>query len=88
MASSIRMQALPDPERPDFEPPSRRIGRYDPFVPESPHIGVYIRAYPASFRPSMARRVIRSYLQTNGLGNRTVLTEPLSHPGGRRFESA
>jgi hypothetical protein len=35
---------------PQFEPSTTDVGHYWPFVPESPHIRVYIRAYPARIR--------------------------------------
>jgi hypothetical protein len=53
-----------------------RIGHYWPFVPESPHIRVYIAAYPARSRPAWRTTYFRFCLQIDGLGNQTVLAEP------------
>jgi hypothetical protein len=55
----------------------RSLGHYWRFVPESPHIRVYIRAYPPEYRPVRRTTRFRFYLQIAGLGIWTVLTEPL-----------
>jgi hypothetical protein len=61
-----------------FEPHTARIGHYWPFVPESPHIRAYIGAYPARSRPAWRTTYFHFYLQIDGLGNQTVLAEPLN----------
>ena len=53
------------------------FGHYWPFVPESPHIRVDIAAYPARSRPAWRTTYFYFCLQTDGLGNQTVLAEPL-----------
>jgi hypothetical protein len=49
-------------------------------VPESPHIHVYIGAYPPEFRPVWQTTWFGFYLQIGGLTNRTVLTASLDRP--------
>jgi hypothetical protein len=53
------------------------LGHYWQFVPESPHIHVYIRAYPQEYRPAWQSTRFGFSLQTIGSRNWTVLTEAL-----------
>jgi hypothetical protein len=53
------------------------FGHYWTFVPESPHIPVYIYVYPPEYRPVRRTTQVRFYLQISGLRNRTVLTASL-----------
>jgi hypothetical protein len=46
-------------------------------VPESPHIRVYIPAYPPRFRRLWHAACFAFYLQIDSLGNQTALGEPL-----------
>jgi hypothetical protein len=52
-----------------FEPTHRPFGHYRPVVPESPHIRVYIPAYPGRFQHIWWAARFAFYLQMVDLGH-------------------
>ena len=81
----IRREATAE-QKPDswFEPPTRRSGHKWPRVPESPHIPAYIDVHP----PSVLDRSGRYTALESEIPLRNAQRRLVSHPGGRRFESA